>query len=81
MNIPHEKWSQASGGYVLDAQGKLWRIVGFIDRPAIVLDPVRISDPAEDAPAGDVRQRETVIMGTPHSKDFQWLVAAEDAGG
>lgn len=68
MNIPPEQWAEASGGYVVDGQGRLWQIIGFIDRPAVILDPVRTRD------GNDQRQRETIVMGAPVSDHYTRLV-------
>jgi hypothetical protein len=45
VKIAKEDWAAASGSIVQDAEGRLWRIVGFIDEPAVILDPVIERDP------------------------------------
>lgn len=74
MNIKHDEWAEASGGYVQDTTGKLWRIIGFIDHPAVILDPV-----AEVSDLYDERQRQTVIMGSVQSEEFTRLVPEKTA--
>ncbi len=72
MNIPHEEWQEAAGGLVQDAQGHLWRIVGFIDRPAVLLNPVTTQEEVDRAEPP--RPQMTVIMGSPVSEEYTRLV-------
>jgi hypothetical protein len=67
VKIQRDDWGRASGSLVIDGNAQLWRIVGFIDQPAVILDPVRIE--GQD----DKRQRDTVIMGCVNSEDLTWL--------
>jgi hypothetical protein len=46
MNIDRKDWQKASGGLVEDDHGNLWRIAGFIDSPAVVLNPITRIAPA-----------------------------------
>jgi hypothetical protein len=69
VNIPHSEWPEAAGKLVQDDRGGLWRIIGFIDRPAVILDPVVIVGENEDD-----RTRQTLIMDSPLSREFRRLV-------
>jgi hypothetical protein len=77
LDIPSAQWSEASGGYVVDERGQLWRIVGFIDRPTVILDPVRVLPEPGTVTVTDKRQRQYLIMGSPNSKEFQRLIPEE----
>jgi len=74
MNIPQSEWAEASGSLVQDANGKLWRIIGFIDRPAVLLDPVELVGEEESD-----RSRQTLIMGSPLSREYVRLVPQSEA--
>lgn len=76
MIIAPDQYSAASGSYVQDEQGQLWQIVGFIERPAVILDPI----PAEPAPGELGRQRQTIVMGSPLSEKFTRLVPEKAHG-
>jgi hypothetical protein len=65
MRIPKDRWEEASNGIVRDKRGELWRIIGFIDRPAVIM---RAIDPEAD------RQELVMIMGSPISDGYEWLV-------
>lgn len=66
MIIKREDWAAASNGIVEDRQGGLWRIIGFLDRPTVILEPI---------PANELTSppRQYVVMGSPNSEDFFWL--------
>jgi hypothetical protein len=68
VRIPHDEWSEASGKLVEDDDGKLWRIIGFIDQPTVILDPVMIHGET------DLRTRAYEVMGSLNSKRFHRLV-------
>jgi hypothetical protein len=74
VNIPESEWHEAAGKLVQDERGGLWRIVGFIDRPTVILDPVVIVGENEDD-----RTRQTLIMDSPLSREFKRLVPQEAA--
>lgn len=65
MNILPEDWQSTSGTYAQDRAGDVWRIIGFIDRPAVILERLGEASPPV---------RETVIMGSPHSKEWVRLI-------
>jgi hypothetical protein len=73
MEIKQDDWQDASGSYVQDTTGRLWRIIGFIDRPAVILDPVAGDDQFDE------RRRQTVIMGSLQSQEFTRLVPEKTA--
>lgn len=77
MKIAREDWPAASGGIVEDDDGRLWRILGFIDQPAVVLAPIIEGD----RPAGqpDDRHQVVEILGCPNSERFHRLVRLERA--
>ncbi len=71
MNIPPQEWQDASGKLVEDDSGKLWRIIGFIDKPTVILEPVKLQGhPMQQA---DDRQRAYEVMGSETSKRFHRL--------
>lgn len=70
MKIAREDWPTASGGIVQDTDGRLWRIVGFIDQPAVVMEPVIERDVAH----ADDRRQIVEIMGCPNSERFHRLI-------
>lgn len=74
MNISPDDWKAASGSYVEDDSGELWRLIGFIDRPAMILSPIKMAG----APHAqlDGRSQMTVIMGSEQSKQFHLLKRA-----
>jgi hypothetical protein len=63
MNIDRKDWQKASGGLVEDDHGNLWRIAGFIDSPAVVLNPLN----------DECRHQKTIIMGSALSNEYHWL--------
>jgi hypothetical protein len=69
MEIKREDWEEASNGIVEDRHGGLWRIIGFLDRPTVILDPVRPSAPMKEL----MPDRQYVVMGSPVSDDYFWL--------
>lgn len=68
MNIPRDEWAKASGSYVQDDRGNLLQIIGFIDRPAVIMRPV----------IGDGHQI-VQIMGSETSKQYHRLVRKDEA--
>ncbi len=74
MIIPREEWG-SENRLVIDDQGKLWRIIGFISDPAVILDPV--IEKGAEAPWIEERQRMTIVMGSNQSKDFRRLIPEE----
>lgn len=75
LTIPHDQWAEASGGLVEDDRGGLWRIVGFIDRPAVMLDPVKLAGEDDD------RQRQVLVMSAPITAEYHRLVREDAANG
>lgn len=68
MEIREEDWAEASGGVAQDGHGGIWRIIGFINQPAVILEPVDML--AQEMSGGGQR---AVIMGTEHSENWAWL--------
>ena len=72
MNIPRNEWQDASGKLVEDDNGQLWRVIGFIDQPTVILEPVKLQgNPMQQT---DTRQRAYEVMGSETSKRFHRLV-------
>ena len=70
LDIPREEWAEASGSYVEDNSGRLWRIIGFIDSPTVILDPVNICNHDSIEPE---RVRQYLVMGSRNADEFHRL--------
>lgn len=62
LDIPFDQWAEHSGSYVIDSYGSYWQILGFIDRPAVIIELVSAT-----------RRRETIIMGSEQSRGYDVL--------
>ena len=74
MEIPRDEWAEASGKLVEDDEGHLWRIIGFIDQPTVILAPVKTA--ASSMQRIDDRTTAYEVMGSPNSKRYHRLVRA-----
>lgn len=79
MQIPESEWADAAGSYVIDASGNLWRIVGFVDRPTVILDPVKPQSSPGVVAMKDDRKRQYLVMGSSNSTGFRRLIPEGDA--
>lgn len=72
MRIRQSDWEDASGTYVQDDNKRLWRIIGFISEPTVILEPV-IEANRNSLAAHDTRFKRYIVMGSAESDSFQRL--------